>query len=74
MSKEVNKMAKCPKCGKGIDHILAQTDASQEITVETHEPKWDIDHEWVTYCCPKCGEEIGVLSFNDAVEFMKGGE
>ena len=65
-------MADCPKCGKGINYILAQTDATQEIRGNTDEPEWDIDHEWITYACPGCGEEI-TDSFDDAVKFMKGG-
>lgn len=64
-------MAKCPKCFKEIDHVLAQTTASQEITAGTNEPSWDIDHEWITYACPECGEEI-FASFDDAEKFMKG--
>lgn len=68
------KYPKCPKCGKEVSHILAQTDATQEITADTKEPEWEIDHEWITYVCPECGEEIGVLSFDDAVELMKRGE
>ncbi len=65
--------AKCPKCDKKIDYIQAQTDATQKITANTEEPKWEIDHEWVTYACPGCCEAV-VYSFDDAVKLMKGGK
>lgn len=64
-------MPKCPKCENEIDHILAQTDATQEITKNTTEIDWSIDTEWVTYACPNCNDDI-FNSFDDAVEFMKG--
>ncbi len=64
-------MPSCPKCSKEISYILAQTDATQEITVDTTEPSWDIDHEWITYACPECGEEI-TDSFDEAVKLMGG--
>ncbi len=63
-------MPKCTKCGKSIDYILAQTDATQEIRGDTTEPKWDIDCEWITYACPGCGEVIAD-SFDKAIKIMK---
>ena len=65
-------MIVCNNCGEKIDHIFAQTDSTQEITAETTEPSWDIDHEWITYVCPACSEPIdGVENFDDAVEYMR---
>lgn len=65
-------MVICNSCGVEIEHIFAQTDATQEITAETSEPDWEIDHEWITYVCPACSEAIcDVENFDDAVEYMK---
>ncbi len=64
-------MPKCPNCDVEIDHIMGQTHATQEITKDTGGIDWVIDYEWITYCCPECGEDVGVHSFRDAVEFMK---
>lgn len=65
-------MPKCLACGKDIEHVLAQTDANQEIKADTSDMIWIIDHERIIYTCPECGTGIrNVENFDDAVNFMK---
>lgn len=73
-------MAKCPECGKDIEHVDATTTTSEDYTVDLDEDKelnWeyeynrDGDEKHAVINCPECGKIIFQGEYDDAETWLE---
>jgi hypothetical protein len=71
-------MAKCPDCGKEIDHVVFWEQFSKYEDVNLVDGKLvysepETEHDDQSFVCPECGDDI-FDDVNEVIKFLKGGE